>query len=105
MRSRENQDPSQKSVILSEASEYVAPAFGRNKQLRRESNGPAFPLRMFPQLRRWEKKRTSRFVCHPDAKRKDLRLFFSGASPISTSHAPPKLNKPPLYQGHDLSLP
>jgi hypothetical protein len=32
-----------KSVILSEASEFVAPAFGRNNQFRRESNGPAFP--------------------------------------------------------------
>jgi hypothetical protein len=34
---------SEKPVILSEASEYVAPAFGRNKQFRREPNGPAVP--------------------------------------------------------------
>jgi threonylcarbamoyladenosine tRNA methylthiotransferase MtaB len=30
------------SVILSEPSEFVAPAFGRNNQFSRESNGPAF---------------------------------------------------------------
>ena len=35
-------EENRKSVILSEASESVAPAFGRNKQSERESNGPAF---------------------------------------------------------------
>jgi hypothetical protein len=37
-----NPNKKEKCVILSEASEYVAPAFGRNNQFRRESNGPAF---------------------------------------------------------------
>lgn len=40
-RTSANPAGSEKSVILSEASEFVAPAFGRNKQSERESNGPA----------------------------------------------------------------
>jgi DNA ligase-1 len=42
LNSNENPSGEEKTVILSEASEFVAPAFGRNKQIRRESNGPAF---------------------------------------------------------------
>ncbi|MGA8109174.1 MAG: hypothetical protein WBD46_16145 [Acidobacteriaceae bacterium] len=48
------------NVILSEASEFVAPAVGRNNQFRRKSNGPAFLCVqtqvewtcIFPQLQR-----------------------------------------------------
>jgi predicted Holliday junction resolvase-like endonuclease len=37
-----NPNKKEKCVILSEASEYVAPAFGRNKQFRSESKDLRF---------------------------------------------------------------
>jgi len=132
--SRANEETSPKSLILCEASNYVARFCATNNSdasriawpeqvasRRRAEWRPAFPFTepsfpgapfkpavglsgladpchaapLEPSLR----------ACHPDAKRKDPRLFFSGASPTSTSHAPPELNKPPLYQGTTLACP
>jgi hypothetical protein len=92
-------EESEKPVILSEASEYVAPAFGRNKQFRRESNGPAVPAGATTTPVESEKpvilSEASKYVAPAFGRNQQFRRESNGpAVPAGTTTTPAESEKP-----------